>query len=199
MAVWHPPSLLVWWKILWSFYQTSRVARPWFSWDPLEWTTLTLTIKISSSSLAFLLLNPGLVIFVIIFLAIWGLSFTLATSLLPMPGELQGIYWRSDKTLSSTTQSPHSSSILANEASGSLDILVHPPSLNSLLRNDIWRFVCPIGEMRSHFYDVCLFLSPTTKQPRFHNQVAKIRSLLEFRLSVETVWSCNELIFLELM
>ena len=154
------------WYLL-KIYQTSLVIWSWFSWEPLEWTTLTLTIKISSSSLFFLLLNPGLVIFVIIFLAICGLSFTFSTNLLPMPGELQGIYWRSDKILSSlsNTQSPQSSLILANEASGSLVILVQPPSLNSFLRNDICRFVCPAGEMWSHFSNVCLIVSSTRKQP----------------------------------
>ena len=144
------------WYLL-KIYQTSLVIWSWFSWEPLEWTTLTLTIKISSSSLFFLLLNPGLVIFVIIFLAICGLSFTFSTNLLPMPGELQGIYWRSDKILSSPTQSPHSSSIraVANEASGSLDILVHPPSLNNFLRNAMRKcLVCLTGEMWSQ----CLFV-----------------------------------------
>ena len=159
------------WYLL-KIYQTSLVIWSWFSWEPLEWTTLTLTIKISSSSLFFLLLNPGLVIFVIIFLAICGLSFTFSTNLLPMPGELQGIYWRSDKILSSPTQSPHSSSILVNEAgSESLDILVHPPSLNSFLRNDICRFVCPAGYRWLKVITFLAFLfvePPTRRQPKLH-------------------------------
>ena len=150
-------------------YQTSLFVFPWLSSDPLLWTMLTLTIKISSSSLLFLLLYPGLVIFVIIFLAILGLSFTFSTNLLPIPGELHGIYWRSDTILSDVTQS---SSIVANEDSGPLDSLVQPLSRNSFLRNDILSFV--FQKTRRHHMSTCLWVPVQSETHRQSRQSASI-------------------------